>query len=183
MQKSILFGAVLLWATVLLAGSTFQPLNVKTGLWQVIETSTASGLPPISPDMQAKIDQMTPEQRARMEAMMKSRYGGTPHTTRYQKCVTTKELNTNAFMNGPDEKCTWTVLSSTGSEMEVRGTSCAAGRDQGMETDLNIKVQVLDSESVKAAVQGTSIGNGHTMNINGTFTGKWIGASCPAGTD
>ena len=64
--------------------------------------------------------------------------------------------------------------------MEIRGTSCEAGRNQGMETGLNIKVQALDSENVKASVQGSSTGNGHTVNITGTITGKWIGASCPA---
>ena len=90
MQKPILFGVVLLWATVLFAGSTFQPLDVKAGLWQVTETSTVSGLPPVTPDMQSRMDKMTPEQRARMEDMMKSRFGGTPKTTRYQKCVTTE---------------------------------------------------------------------------------------------
>jgi hypothetical protein len=133
--------------------------------------------------MQAKIDQMTPEQRARIEAMIKSRFGGTPQTTTYQKCVTTEDLNNNAFVNKPDERCTWTVLSSTGSDMEVQGTECAAGRNQGMETDVHIKIHAVDSENVKASVQGTATGNGHTLNINHTLTGKWISASCPAGTN
>jgi hypothetical protein len=183
MKNLLLLGAVLLGATVLLADSTFQPLNVKTGLWQVTTTSTASGIPPISPDMQARLDQMTPEQRARIEAMMKSRLGGTPQVTTYQKCITAEDLNTNAFMNKPDEKCTWTVLNSTASDMEVQGTSCAAGRDQGMQTEVNIKMHAVDSENVKASVQGAATGNGHTVNINKTITGKWISASCPAGTN
>jgi hypothetical protein len=179
MRKMILFGAVLLWAAILLAAGTFQPLNVKTGLWQVTGTSTAGGLTAIPPDMQARMAQMPPEQRAKMEAMIKSRFGGTPQTTTYKKCVTAKDLNTNPWVNGPDEKCTWTVLTSTGSEMEVRGSACEAGKDQGMKTDLNIKLHVVDSENVRASLQGTSTGNGQTVNINGTFTGKWIGASCP----
>ncbi len=133
--------------------------------------------------MQARMDRMTPEQRARMEAMINSRFGGTPHTTTYQKCVTAKDLDTTPLLNKSDDKCTWTVLSSTGSEMDARGTSCAAGREQGMQTDIHIKVQVLDSENVKASAQGTATGNGHTVNINNEFTGKWIGSTCPAGTN
>src|ERR1700676_2872864 len=66
---------------VLLAAGKVQPLNVKTGLWQVSTTTTMSGLPDIPPEMQARLDQMTPEQRAKMEAMMKSRFGGTPQTS------------------------------------------------------------------------------------------------------
>ncbi len=183
MRSSILFGVVLSWATILLAGNDFQPLNVKTGLWQVTGSSTASGLPPIPPDMQARLDKMSPEQRARIEAMMKSRFGGTPQAINYEKCVTAEDLNTNPFVNGPDEKCTWTVVSSTSSQMEIRGASCEAGRNQGMETDVSVKVYALDSEHVRASVQGTSAGNGHTVNINNTYTGKWISASCPAGTN
>ncbi|MGA2963975.1 MAG: DUF3617 domain-containing protein [Candidatus Korobacteraceae bacterium] len=183
MRNAIFYGAVLLWATILLAASNPQPLNVKTGLWQVVQTSTAAGTPPIPADLQAKLDQMTPEQRARMETMIKSRFGGTPTTRTYQKCITTKDLDTTPLLNQPDDKCTWTVLSSTGSEMEVRGTSCAAGRDQGMQTDIHIKVQALDSENVKASAEGTATGNGHTVNISNTFSGKWIGATCPAGTN
>jgi hypothetical protein len=44
MRKMILLGAVLLSATLLLAAS-LEPLNVKTGLWQVTMTSTINGLP------------------------------------------------------------------------------------------------------------------------------------------
>jgi hypothetical protein len=33
------------------------------------------------------------------------------------------------------------------------------------------------------SVQGTATGNGQTINFNRTYTGKWIGASCPAGTN
>src|ERR1700681_4063696 len=44
MGKMILLVAVLLSATVLLA-ATLEPLNVKTGLWQVTMTSTITGLP------------------------------------------------------------------------------------------------------------------------------------------
>ena len=184
MQKSIRFGVILLSTTVLFAATDFQPLNVKPGLWQVTEISTiGGGAPPITPAMQARLDKMTPEQRAHIEAMMKSRTGGTPHTNQYKKCVTAKELNTNAFMNGPDEKCTWTIVNSTGTDMEARGTSCEAGKEQGMETNVDIKLHVVDPEDVKASIQGTASGNGQTINIDNSLTGKWLGASCPSGTD
>jgi hypothetical protein len=180
MRKVICFAALLLCALVFLAADNYTPLNVKTGLWQVTSTHTASGLPPITPDMQARLAQMTPEQRARIEEMMKNKFGGTPQTTTYKKCVTTKDLNTNPWSNGSDEKCTWTVKNSTSTDMEVQGSSCAAGKDQGMKTDVDVKLHVVDPENVKGSMQGTSTGNGHTVNINGTYTGKWIGATCSA---
>ncbi len=178
MRRIVLIVLICLVTSVVFAQAhKVQPLNVKTGLWQVTATSSISGLPPIPPDMQARLDQMTPEQRA---AIM-SRFGGAPHTTTYKDCVTQKDLNTNAF-SGPDQKCKWDVLTSTGSDMEVRGGSCEAGRNQGMNTDVDVKLHAIDSEDVKGWVHGTATGNGRTVNISNTFTGKWLSATCPAGT-
>jgi hypothetical protein len=44
MRKTILLTAILLSGIALLA-ATLEPLNVKTGLWQVTMTNTISGLP------------------------------------------------------------------------------------------------------------------------------------------
>ena len=43
MRKMILFGAVLASATMLLADSSVQPLNVKPGLWEVTMNMTIGG--------------------------------------------------------------------------------------------------------------------------------------------
>lgn len=99
-------------------------------------------------------------------------------TKTYKTCVTAKDLNTNPF----DKDCDWTVLNSTGSDMDLRETSCAMGKNEGMKTDATFKIHVLDSEHAKASGAGTTTGNGQTVNGNGIYTGKWIGASCPAGT-
>ncbi len=183
MRKIILFATLLSSALVLLAEDTYRPLNVKTGLWQVTGSHTLSGTPEIPPDMQARMAQMTPEQRARVEEMMRSKFGGAPQTTSYKKCITTKDLNTNPWANGQDENCSWKVVNSTSSDMEVRGSSCAAGKGQGMKTDLTVKLHADDSENVTGSMLGTSTGNGHTVNFTGTYTGKWISSSCPARTD
>lgn len=149
MRSTILF-AVLLSATILFAGNSYQTLNVKPGLWHVTGTN---------------------------------QFMGSPMKTDYKKCITAKDLNSNPWTNGPDEKCTWTVVTATGTDMEVKGTSCEAGMQYGMKTNVDVKLHAVDSENVKASMQGSSTGNGQTMNVSGTFTGKWMGASCPAGTD
>jgi hypothetical protein len=181
MRKVAFVFAICLSASVVLAATgQFQPLNVKTGLWQITEISTPTGLPAIPPDMQAKLDQMTPEQRAKMEEMLKSRFGGTPHTTTYKKCVTKEDLEKNAFSR-PTEKCSWTTLSSTGNDVEIHGSSCEDGKNDGIKGDASIKVHVLDSENATGTVHVTVTSNGQTTNFNNTFTGKWLSASCPAG--
>ena len=112
-----------------------------------------------------------------------NQFMGTPTKADYKKCITAKDLNTNPWVNGPEEKCTWTVVTSTGSDMEIKGTSCELGKEYGMDTNVDLKLHAVDSENVKASMQGTSTGNGQTMNVSGTFTGKWMGSSCSANTD
>lgn len=112
-----------------------------------------------------------------------NQFMGNPMKTDYKKCITAKDLNTNPFTNGPDEKCNWTVVTSTGTDMEVKGTGCEAGKEYGMTTSVDLKLHAADNENVTGSLQGTSTGNGQTVNLSGNYTGKWLSASCPAGSE
>jgi hypothetical protein len=158
MRKAIAAAVVCLAASLAYTSAgNVQPLNVKTGLWQMTETITWTGLPP------------------QMASMMKNGM-----TIKYKSCVKTKDLITNPWVNGSGEKCVWTVLNSTGTDMEVRGTSCDMGTDLGMTSEGHGKIHVLDSENGTGSVEVTLTGNGQTMHGHASYTGKWIGASCPA---
>ena len=135
--------------------ASLQPLKVKTGLWQMVETVTWTGLPP------------------QMAAAM-----GNGRTHSYQSCVKPEDLSSNPWANGSHESCMWTVLNSTGTDMEVRGTSCDMGR--GVAAELHGKIHVLDSENGTAAFDLLVNANGQTMNGHASYVGKWIGSSCPA---
>ena len=137
-------------ASVVFAADNYQPMNVKTGLWEVRHTNNL---------------------------------GGSQHTSSYKTCVTAKDLQSNPWGKGPEEKCDWTVIKSTSSDMEVHGTSCEAGKEFGMQTEVSLKIHAVDQSNVKATMQGTSTGNGQTMPFGGTFTGKWVSPSCPAGAN
>ena len=144
-----------------------QPLNVKTGLWQVEMNIKFNGLPP---DMQAMLDQMTPQQRAAM---------GMGGTKTYKTCVTAKQQNT-PWVQG-DNNCKWTVLNSTSSDLDVRGTACQMGKEEGLNTEVEVKVHATDSEHVHATMHGTGTGNGVNATLDGDYAGKWISETCPAG--
>lgn len=169
------------WLTVTVAAQApagkQQPLHIKTGLWQVTQTTSLGG--GIPPEMQSRLAQMTPEQRARVEGMMQNRFGGAPQTATFKSCVTEKDLNNEPWQSGTD--CKWTVLNSNGSDMEARGTECNLGKEQGMSSEIDIKIHVVDSENVKATFNGSAKGNGHTFTLSGTHTAKWLGSTCPAG--
>lgn len=179
MRRMILLGAVLSSAMVLLvlvAGGNVNPLNLKTGLWQTTMTAIISGAPPMTPDMQAKLAQLSPEQRAKLEAMMKSEYGGTPRTTTWKSCVKKEDLNKWPF-DDPRKHCKYTVQSSTGTTMEVSG-SCM--ENDGSKFDFKVHLVAPDSEH--AAGTGQIVISQGAQNITGKYSGssKWLGASCPA---
>ena len=139
------------------AASNLQPLNVKTGLWQISKTITWSGLPP------------------QYASVMKN-----GQTIKYNSCVKAENLASNPWANGSGEKCVWTVLSSTGTDMEVRGVSCSMGKNYGMSAEAHGTIHIVDSEDGTGSFAATLTGNGLTMNGNASYTGKWVSANCPA---
>lgn len=134
-----------------------HPLNAKTGLWQMSETTTWTGLPP------------------QLGAQMAN-----ARTHSYQTCVKTKDLSTNPWAEGSRQKCQWTVLTSTDTDMEVRGTSCDMGREFGMTAEVHGRIHVLDPEDGTGSFDITMTGNGQTFTGHAAYTGKWVGSVCSA---
>jgi hypothetical protein len=172
MQNKMLAVALpLMTAALSLAAQKLQPLNVKTGLWEVSTTMTRTGQLPISPDVLAK---MTPEQRARIEERMKAQ-GENAQRARVRKSCITKEKLEKHDMFEERQSCKRTVVTSTGSKMEVKA-ECDS--PHGTKINVSTVAEALDSENIKGSMQMSASGAENTMNMNATFTGKWIGAAC-----
>lgn len=172
MKKTILLVLGILCAAALWAADTVQPLDVKLGLWETTVTHESSGAPPIPPEVLAKI---SPEQRAKMEAMWKARQAQGPQTETRKSCLTKEQLNKAAWLDDTkDENCTKTVVSSTPRHLEAK-LECTRG---AMKQSGTFTVDAVDSTSAKGVVHMVMSGGGNTMNANSTFTSKWIGASC-----
>jgi Protein of unknown function (DUF3617) len=150
MRKMIVLCVVLASATILLADSSVQPLNIKPGLWEVTMNVTVNGAgaPP-----------------------------GVPPRRTYRSCLKKEDLNKYPFVD-PDKKCTYTVLSSSGSTMEARGT-CAPGSD-GTKVDFKLRLDAVDSENVKGTGQMTLSAPAGSLSGNYAGSAKWLGATCPA---
>jgi hypothetical protein len=158
LRKEFISILVCLLTTLLFAANgSLKPLNVKTGLWQMTKTVTWTGLPP------------------QIAATMKN---GQP--IHYKSCVKEKDLSTNPWAEGSHQTCVWTVLNSTGSDMEVRGASCDLGKEYGMTAEVHGKIHALDRESGTGSFAITLTGNGQTMKGNASYTGKWVSQNCPA---
>ncbi len=63
--------------------------------------------------------------------------------------------------------------------MELKGSGCEFGRNSGMTAEIHGQIHILDSENGTGSMIVTLAGNGQTMHGVATYTGKWVGASCP----
>jgi uncharacterized protein DUF3617 len=145
------------------------PLNVKTGEWESTISSDTSGQLPIPQEM---IDKMTPEQRAKMEAMMKARGMQGPRTTVTKHCVKKEDLD-KPFGND-NKSCKPTIVNSSATKQEIH-MDCEVGGGKQVGT---LKFEAVDSSTVKGSMQMTASNGGRTMNVNSTFSARWLGPAC-----
>ncbi len=170
MKTKLLVVLMILTSSLLWAADKIQPLNIKLGLWETTSTFSMTGMPPIPADALAN---MTAEQRARLEQMMKAR-SGVPTTHTHKYCVTKEKLEKDLSFGEERGKCTHTIVSSSNSAAEVK-FHCA---EEGTSVDGTAKFEAISSENVKGSVHTVSSGNGTTMNSDIALTSRYLGPSC-----
>jgi Protein of unknown function (DUF3617) len=171
MRTSFILAAVLFFSPTLFAADKVTLLNVKEGLWEMTVTHSMTGMPAmpaIPPDALAK---MPPEQRARMEAMMK----GGPKTDVRKECITKEKLEKQMAFSDDRKECTRTVLNSTSSKLEMK-IHCK-GEEQGS-MDGTLLVEAIGSDNVKGKMEAVTNASGRTMNMNFTFSSRYLGPAC-----
>jgi hypothetical protein len=179
LMRTLSFLVLLLIAPLPLLAGDMVPLNLKPGLWEVTSTHSMTGMPSmpaIPPDTLAK---MTPEQRAHVEAMMKSA-SGAPTTDVNKECVTKEKLEKmTAFDQNKDSgksNCTHTAIQSTGSRMEMKIRCDSKNKHT---SDGTFVIEVLGPESGKGSMHNViTTDTGKTMNMDFSFTFKYLGPAC-----
>ena len=172
MRTSVLIAVLCLGCSGLWAGDAFKPLEVKLGLWETTSTFQSSGMPAVNIPEDA-LARMTPEQRAKVEQMMKG--SGSPRTNTAKSCMTREKMNRAEAFGADRKNCTRTVESSSGSKTEVR-MECTT--DDGGKVNGIVRVERISSDSVKGSMQMTTTSGDRTMNMNSTFTSKYLGPDC-----
>jgi hypothetical protein len=170
MRNKLLLAPIMLCSLTLWAADDITPLNVKEGLWEMTVTHTMTGMPAtpnIPPDALAK---MPPEQRARIEAMMK----GGPSTDVRKECITKEKLAKHSAFSSNRGDCTRTVVNSTGSKFEVK-FHC---EEKQSSSDGTLLVEAIGSDNVKGTMHSVANANGHTMNMDFTISSKYLGPDC-----
>ena len=160
------FIAALAIALPLLAA---EPLAVKTGLWENTVTTHITGLK-LPAD---QLEQMSREQRAQMEQMMKQMGVGTPRTTTEKSCITAKDLDGNSFLNAleqPGQSCDYKQVTATSKKQEWT-FQC---KTQGTDATGRMTMEALSDSRVRGTMQ-TRMPEG---NMDIKFEAQWQSAEC-----
>jgi len=153
-------------------GADLHALDVKTGQWETSVIGQMTGMPTIPPEV---LNQMPPEQRAKLEAAIGAR-GAKPIVS--SNCMT-KEKLAQAWNTGQQamKSCTTTVIASTSSKQEIH-IDC---NREGSKSSGTVKVEAVDSGHIRGSIQMTAMSpsdGGHAMSMNYSFTSKWVGPAC-----
>lgn len=148
-----------------------QPLNVKPGLWESTRTIKRAGQMPIPAEM---LSRLTPEQRARMEERMRANSAAHSNATTEKHCLTKEDLERDRLKLAETKECTTTVLNSTSTSVKAK-LVCDM---EGMHATGSLELVAADPEHVNGSSHSTINGNGHTMNVEGTWSARWLGSSC-----
>jgi hypothetical protein len=181
MKTNILTIAALLCPLAAWAADDIQAFDAKTGLWETTTTTEMSGMTgmPAMPQIsEEQLSKMPPQQRAQIEAMMKSR-AGAPRTSTGKTCLT-KDSFKQALAMGQNENCTKKVVTSS-STMQNIHMECTQGK---MTMAGDLVIERVDSEHAKGSMVMKASGD-QPMNMKMSFTTKWLSADCgdvkPAG--
>ncbi len=153
------------------SGAKLQKLNIKTGLWESKRTLTRSGVMPLPVEL---LNRLSPEQRARMEERMKANSATHTSTITEKHCVTKEELEKDRLALAEAKGCTTTLLDSTSTTVKTKFVC----EQEGIQAVGTLELVASDPEHLKGSYHSTAKGNGNTMDVEGTWTSKWMGASC-----
>jgi hypothetical protein len=162
----------------LVAADKFTMPNMKEGLWETTVTHSPSGMGGGMPA--DALAQLPPEQRAKVEEMMKQKgMSMNGNTTVVKNCVTKEKIEKGmAFAAANQENCTRTVVSSSGAHFEVKYHCDGTKKDDKATIDGTTTVDV-NGDSTKGKTHAVSTtSDGHTMTMDMTFTSKYLGPSC-----
>jgi hypothetical protein len=170
-QLLLALGAGLIFGSAVCTGALGATLDVKTGLWEMSSSGETSGMPPIPPEALA---QMSPEQRAQVQARMAAAMerSNKPDVTR--SCITDKTLQRGLDFNEQERpNCKRTTISSTSSQIDVRMECTGEQKMNG-----TFHFEAVDRQTIHGNINMVVSSGANAMTIKRTMQGKWLGNDC-----
>ena len=160
-------------AVTMQVGAAEPKPNIKPGLWEVTINPQVSGEIPIPEEQLAK---MSPEQRARLQAMLKSNAARSATPRAYKECMTPEKIARGFDMDrGAEEaSCKRKVISSSANEVTMHDECTKPDRKSVSDVHFEIKGGTQMNGKINVVVTAS----GKTMTVNSTMQGKWLAANC-----
>jgi hypothetical protein len=149
-------------------------LEPRFGLWEMTTTiSMGGGMPGVD------TSKMTPEQKARMEAMMK---GMGDRTNVSKSCLKAEDVKNPNFMMQEQAgmTCTQTMNTNTRTVLDAN-VKCTGAREMTGQTHIELPTPTTMRSTMKmqtAAPAGAGAAGGPPTQVNITMAGKWLAADC-----
>lgn len=146
-----------------------QTPPIKPGLWEVHSDRTVGGQK--MPDMGERLQKLPPEQRKRMEQMMKQRGMDTSQGA-LRICMTRETLDQGHWQNGGSANCKTDVGSRTGSTWKWHSV-CT---QPAVTSDGEAVFQ--DPENYTVSIRSTVTVQGQPRESTMVSKAHWLGADC-----
>jgi Protein of unknown function (DUF3617) len=157
-------------ATFFAGGASAAPLDVKLGLWETTYTSQSSG------DLPFDTSNLSPQQRARLQAMLRARQAQGPLTRVYKSCLTKKQLAQDPAAEPPEpgESCSTKIVSQTSKRWKGKRVCTRNGRRR----EFDIDMRAVSRERSQGTVRVVFSEEGKTMTVNGKISSRWLSSNC-----
>jgi hypothetical protein len=168
----IVFAALALTLTLAVVPAVGRAvtLDIKTGAWEVTQSTTMSGMPM----PKAALEGMPPEQRAKFEAAMRER-AGKVKTTVLHTCVTRQDIDRGELLRTENADCKRKVIAQNARHLEIEET-CTEPEPR----TTHFKFDASSADAYSGSVDVTQ-GEGGRVHID--MSGRWTGATCEKGDD
>ncbi len=173
MKPRVAAAAAALLAAAAHADNGSKPnMDVALGLWEVTAKGDLSGAPPVPDSVLARL---TPEQQARVQAMMASR----AQPKKYKSCMTPDKLSRGFEKDTTAQaasQCTTTVATNSSTEYQAE-KQCRT--DSGMSYAAKIHFNLAGRHQATGTVDVIlTQADGKVTTMHHTIDAQWLAADC-----
>ena len=173
--KNTLAAALAAIPTIALSADA-PKLNVRMGLWETSMSVAGAGSAAMA-GMAEAMQNMTPEQKARMAAAMsRMQQDDAPRMHKSRSCMTPEKMHRDGFFNDKEMNghCTHTIIENTATATAL-SFSCA---ENGVTNEGKMRFEAASPTVVKGTMDMNIVVHGKPANTHTEFQSTWISADC-----
>jgi hypothetical protein len=143
--------------------------DIKPGLWEIQHETSVDGQ--ALPDMNKMLEQVPPEMRGQVQAMM-AKNGAGMTDTGVTICITPEQIANQQYGNDPKSKCKMTDIKREGNVTHMK-MLCSQPKGEGETTVTRLSPESWTSVSIMTMEEQDAP---HIMNSEATA--KWLSSDC-----